>query len=243
MTNHALLTPQAHTDLCVRADRGVALGDAVMACITTPDEFRQVQAHYPILFRRNLERDEFGALALFGFEDGENLFLEGDRWDADYVPLAIDIQPFLIGGGPGGDAGDKQVHVDLSSPRILATPGEAGMRVFDEYGRPTPYLERVAGQLGALDAGWQGTAAFFSALRRHELIEPLTLEIALDDGSTNRLVGYHAIDEARLRALDGDALGELHRDGHLMPIFMAVASVGNLAALIARKNRRLVGRG
>lgn len=237
MTDHVVLTPEDHRDLRVRTDRDAALGDAVMSCVTTPDEFRRVQTHYPILFRRNVERDEFMALALFGFEDGENLFLEHGRWDADYLPLAIDIQPFLI-GAPAAGGTTKQVHVDMASPRI-ATDGGEGTRVFDEHGRPTPYLETVAEQLGALDAGWQGSADFFAALRRHELLEPLTLEITLDDGSTNRLVGFHVVDEDRLRALDGDALGDLHRDGHLMPLFMAVASLGNLSALIARRNRRM----
>lgn len=235
MTRHAILTVEDHRELRVRRERGEALGDAVMNCVTVPAEFRRVQVNYPILFRRNLERDEFAALALFGFEDGENLFLEGGRWDADYVPLAIDIQPFLIGGA-AGDARPKQVHVDLSSPRI----GAEGERVFGEDGRPTPYLETIAARLGELDEGWQASGEFFAALRRHELLEPLTLEVTLADGSTNRLVGYHVIDEDRLRALDAGELGALHEAGHLMPIFMAVASIGNLNALVARKNRRLV---
>ncbi|MEG3179520.1 SapC family protein [Sphingomonas sp. LT1P40] len=236
MTSHAILTADDHRDLRVRTERGPALGDAVMACLTPPDEFRRVQAHYPILFRRDIERDDFTALAMFGFENGENLFLDGDRWDADYVPLAIAIQPFLI-GTPGPGTATKQVHIDMANPRIAGA--DEGVRVFDEDGRPTPYLESIAEQLGALDEGYQASGDFFAALRRHELLEPLTLEITLDDGSTNRLVGYHVIDEARLRGLDGEALGGLHADGHLMPIFMALASLGNFNALIARRNRRM----
>lgn len=235
MTRHALLTAEAHRELRVRTDRAAELGDAVMCCITVPDEFRRVQDEYPILFRKNVERDEFTALAMFGFENGENLFLEDGRWDARYRPLAIDIQPFLIGGAPeGGEA--AQVHVDLASPRIAA---DEGMRVFDEFGRPTPYLETIAEQLGALDAGYKASAEFFAALRRHDLFEPLTLEVTLDDGSVNRLVGFHVIDEAKLAALEPAAAAELHLEGHLMPIFMAVASISKLSALIARKNRRL----
>ncbi|MFL9839494.1 SapC family protein [Sphingomonas sp. ST-64] len=237
MTDHAVLTAEDHAELRVRMERDAALGDAVMSCVTVPEEFRRVQAHYPILFRRDVGRDAFMALALFGFEDGENLFLEDGRWDADYVPLALAIQPFLIGAPPAQGAA-KQVHIDMASPRIAANGGE-GVRVFDAQGRPTPYLETIAEQLGTLDQGWQDCEGFFAALRRHELLEPLTLEITLDDGSTNRLVGFHAIDEDRLRALDADALGELHRDGYLMPLFMAVASVGKLSTLIARKNRRM----
>lgn len=238
MTSHAILTAEAHGELRIRTDRAAALGDAVMSCVTTPDEFRRVQAHYPILFRLNADRTAFTALAMFGFEEGENLFLGADGWETDYVPLAIAIQPFLIGGSATG-GGAKQVHIDLASARIAGAGTDEGVRVFDEHGRPTPYLETIAERLGELDAGWQGTDAFFAALRRHELLEPLTLEVTLDDGSINRLVGFHAIDEDRLRALDGEALGELHRSGHLMPLFMALASLGNLNALIARKNRRM----
>jgi len=43
----------------------------------------------------------------------------------------------------------------------------------------------------------------------------------------------------RLRALDPGALAELHAEGHLMPIFMALASLSNIGALVARKNRTL----
>lgn len=234
MSNHAVLTADDHRTLRIRTDRGVALGDAVMCCMAMPDEFREVQAHYPILFQRDIERDSFSALAMFGFENGENLFLDGTRWNADYLPLAIRTQPFLIGGRPGEAL--NQVHIDLASPRIAAD--DDGVRVFDEDGRPTPYLETVIDQLGALDAGYAASADFFAALRQRELLEPLSLEITLDDGSINRLVGFHVIDEARLAGLDADALGALSADDHLMPIFMAVASVGRLRELIARKNRR-----
>lgn len=234
MSDHQLLNVAAHRDLRVRRDRSAELGDAVMTALVVPDEFRQVQASYPILFRQNRERDGFVALALFGFDAGENLFLAGDRWDAPYLPLSIDIQPFLIGGAAGADATPKAV-VDMASPR-LAT--DDGVRVFDREGRPSPYLDIILERLGALDAGYRGSAAFFDALDRYQLLEPFTLEVTLDSGATNRLVGFHAIAEERLAELDAATLGKLNADGHLLPIYMAVASLANLPALIARKNRR-----
>lgn len=235
MSSHEILTAEAHRDLRIRTDRSAELGDGVMSCITFPNEFRRVQDEYPILFKRNAERDSFVALAMFGFEAGENLFLDGDRWDALYRPLAMDIQPFLIGGNADAN-GDRQVHVDVSSSRIGRSEG---IRVFDEFGRPTPFLETIAEQLGELDEGHRSSDDFFAALRRHELLEPMSLEVTLNDGSTHRLVGFHVIDEERLAALDEAALGELQSGGHLMPIFMAVASLSKLTALIARKNEKV----
>lgn len=235
-SQHAILTAEAHRDLAIRTDHGPGLGDAQMCCITVPSEFRAVQGSYPILFRLSDTRDRFTALAMFGFENGENLFLDDGRWDARYRPLAMAIQPFLIGGDPTHE-GPGQVHVDLASPRIAAD-GQ-GVRLFDDLGRPTPYLDRVADQLGELDAGYRAAPAFFDALQRHELLEPFTLDVTLDDGSRNRLVGFHIIDEDRLSALDAAALAELQADGHLLPIYMAVASLAHLGDLVARRNRRL----
>ncbi|MEE7548880.1 SapC family protein, partial [Xanthomonas sp. Kuri4-1] len=57
-------------------------------------------------------------------------------------------------------------------------------------------------------------------------------------GAQHRLAGFHTIDEDRLRALDADALWQLHQAGWLEPIYMVVASMSNFRALIERMNRR-----
>ena len=235
MSDHVLLNAEAHRDLRIRRERSAELGDGVMTAMTVPNEFRRVQADYPILFRRNHERGDVVALAMFGFESGENLFLQDDRWDARYLPLSMDIQPFLIGGAPESE-GDKQVVIDLASPRIAQ--GE-GVRLFDQDGRPTPYLDTIVERLGVLDAGYQESRGFFAALERYDLLEPFTLDVTLDDGAAHRMVGFHIIDEDKLRGLDAATLGDLNREGHLLPLFMAVASLANLPALIARKNRQV----
>jgi len=234
---HAVLDNKGHRELRIRAGASADLGDAVMACLTVPSEFRRIQNEFPILFRRDLDKGDFSALALFGFENGENLFLEDDRWDARYRPLALAIQPFLVGRPSEGD-GPAQLHVDLGHARI-AGEGEEGVRPFDDHGQPTPYLERVIAGLDELDQGYRSSGDFFAVLERYELLEPFSLDIELRDGSQHRMVGYHLIDEEKLRELEPGALAELHSAGHLMPIFMAVASLANLSALIERKNRRL----
>ena len=77
MTSHVTLSSKEHRDIRIRGGASAELGDAVMACITVPSEFRRVQNEFPILFRRDLESGRFSALVLFGFENGENLFLRG----------------------------------------------------------------------------------------------------------------------------------------------------------------------
>ncbi|WP_374523737.1 SapC family protein [Sphingopyxis sp.] len=237
MTSHAILDSRAHRDLRVRVDAGADLGDGVMAALTVPAEFRRVQGHFPILFRRETGQERFFAVALLGFETGENLFLGAAGWDAGYRPLSLAIQPFLVGRAANG-AASAQVHIDLAHPRIAAAGRDAGERLFDADGLPTPFLEDIAEKLGDLDEGYRESEAFFAALAEHELLEPFTLEVTLDDGSLSSLVGFHIIGEARLRALDAAAAGRLHEAGHLMPIFMAVASLAQIRPLVDRKNRR-----
>ncbi len=235
MSTHAALSPVTHRSLRIRSDRSPECGDAVMCCITFPSEFRSIQNQYPILFQRTPDREGYSILAMFGFQAGENLFLKDGKWDARYRPLAMDIQPFLI-GMPRDPGGEKQVHVDLASPRISQ---DEGTRIFDDSGQPTPLLEAISEKLGTVDTGYQLTASYLDTLRKYDLLEPFTLDITLNDGSKNRLIGFHTINEDALRALDAAALGEMHAAGHLFPTFMVLASLSNLGALVDRKNRLL----
>ena len=234
MARHVQLNDIDHKHLRIDAGRGAALGDDVAFVPTFPAEFRNIQAHYPIVFRK----DANGALqpiALLGFEEGRNLFLDGERWDAAYLPLAIERQPFLI--GKDGDGG-LTVHIDLDSPRVGT---EAGIALFREHGGNTDYLDRAASVLLALHDGLERVPAFVEALLALELLESFVLDVELVDGSANRLTGFYAINEDRLRALDAAALGGLHAAGHLEPVFMAIASVANFRGLIERMNRDRAG--
>jgi hypothetical protein len=231
MPRHVLLNNVDHKDLRIVTARGARWGDAVMAAATFPAEFRNVQACYPIVFQKVTGGAGFQPLALFGFEEGENLFLDGERWDAAYLPLAVERQPFLVGFD--GDA--AVIHLDADSPRVGVADGEP---VFLPHGGSTEYLERIGSMLQALHEGLQATPAFVEALLAHELLEPFALDIERGDGSLHRWSGFYTVNEERLRALGGAALESLHRAGHLEAAFMVLASMPHLRDLIDRAERR-----
>jgi len=236
MTNPVLLHTLDHKDLRVIRERGAAYGDDIMYCPTFPAEFRDIQAHYPIVFRETEVSPGFEAVALFGFEQGENLFLGQQGWDAAYVPMAVERQPFLI--GRSGD--ELNVHVDLDSPRISKDRGEA---VFLEFGGRSEYLERVNSMLMTIHQGLQTMPQFVIVLKELELLESFTASIELDDGSQHRLKGFYTINEEKLTGLPGDMLERLSRAGYLQAIYMAVASLSNFRSLIERKERRRAAHG
>lgn len=229
MSHPVLLNNVDHQQLRVHTGRGARFGDAVMTALTFPAEFRDIQAHYPIVFRKLDGGVGFEPLALFGFRDGDNLFLDGARWDG-YVPLSVARQPFLI--GRNGD--ELLVHIDLAHPRVSATDGEA---LFLEHGGSTEYLERINSTLLTIHQGLQATAPFVAALLEHALLESFVLDVEADDGGLHRLAGFYTISEERLASLDGTALAQLHQRGYLQAIYMVLASLSNLRALIERQRR------
>lgn len=232
MPRHAALNHADHRDLRVDTGHGAALGDDVMYATTFPSEFRELQAHYPIVFGKTAE-GAFQPLALLGLREGENLFLQGDRWDAAYVPRMIRRQPFLIGTA----GGELMLHVDLDHPRVR-TDG-SGTALFTEQGGTSAYLDEATSLLRSIHDGMQATPTFVAVLLEHGLLEPFTLEVALDDGSNLRLANFYAINEERLAQLDADAFAALGPAGHLEPIYMALASLANLRPLIERRNARV----
>ena len=231
MCSSDLLNNVAHKNLRIVTTRGAAYGDAVMSALTFPAEFRDLQACYPIVFAQD-GNGSYNALALLGFEQGENLFLGPNGWDAPTIPLTIEREPFLI--GRGGD--ELSVHIDLSSPRVR-DGGIEGETLFLTYGGTSEYLERITSVLRTIHDGMQASTAFVGALVELELLEPFVLDVELDDGSQHRLAGFYTINEDRLATLSGDQLARLHRDGHLQAIYMAVASLAQFRDLIQRKNR------
>jgi len=231
MTRPVPLNNVDHKDLRVdMKSHSAAFGDAVMLALTFPAEFRSVQACYPIVFHKNAD-GAFQPFALFGFQDGQNLFLApGNRWDASYIPLAIARQPFMI----GRQDGEPVVHIDIDSPRISADRGES---LFLDHGGTTELLDHARSTLLSLHDGLGAIPSFIDALLRHSLLETFVLDVELDDGRQCRLAGFYTIHEERLRALAADALAELHAAGHLEAIYMTLASLSRLRDLIDRMNR------
>ena len=239
MAEFVLLNEQDHQDVKIITERSARYGDDVMMALTLASEFRNVQAHYPILF----QRDGQGALypvALFGFEERENLFLDETGWRASYVPAMVRRAPFLIGFRKSSAASDdgptRMLSLDMEHPRVNTEVGEP---LFEPFGGRTPFLENAANLLETIYTGTEHSAAFVAALQEHDLVESVTFEIVLNDGSRNELIGFSAIAEEKVQALRGNVLEEFSDKGYLMPLFMALASMANVQGLVELKNEKL----
>jgi len=234
-----MLNQETHRDLRIITERTSQYGDNVMFSLVFPFEFRSVQACYPILFHRD-PKGEIYPIALFGFESGENLFLTPGGWQAPYLPAMVRREPFLIGmqasGPSAGEDPRRVMSLNMGHPRVSRSQGEP---LFDQFGARTRYLEDMATLLETLYQGAEVNKRFVAALQQLQLIESVTFDIALANGSRNQLLGFFAIDEEKVRNLTGEQLGQLSQDGFLMPLFMILASTVKIRTLIDLKNARM----
>ena len=99
MSNHALLDNITHKDLKVLPGYHKGQGFDVSTTRVFPVEFGELQMEYPIVLTRNKETGHFEPVALLGLTSGENLFLGARGWDAHYIPLTIERQPFAMRQG------------------------------------------------------------------------------------------------------------------------------------------------
>ena len=236
MTDYALLNNVDHADIKIITDRSARYRDDVMKALVFPFEFRNVQACYPILFQQD-GAGGFYPLALFGFQEKENLFLDESGWQAPYVPAMVRREPFLIGYQDSRTQGDTErtrvLSIDMDHPRVNTEHGEP---LFQPLGGRTPFLESAANLLETIYAGIEHNRSFMASLQEHDLLESMTLEIELNDGSRNQLIGFHCLDEEKVQALPAETLGGFNERGYLMPLFMVLASMGNIQRLAELKN-------
>ncbi|MBR0552038.1 SapC family protein [Sphingomonadaceae bacterium LXI357] len=235
MANLALLNNVDHHDLRIRTGHGAEFGDAISQALIFPTEFEAVAREYPIFFRKD-EQDEFQAVALLGLAPEENLFLDGERWDARYIPAIQQRGPFSIGlqRGEDDEAAEPMIQIDLDHPRVSRDEGEP---IFLEHGGNTPLLEGMSDALRRLYVGLQRNKPMFDAFAAHDLVEPVSVEIRLNDEQQIDLTSFFTIGQDRFATLDGDALARLNAEDFLRPAVWAMSSLGNVQRLIERKNR------
>jgi hypothetical protein len=144
--------------------------------------------------------------------------------------------PFLIGQHQSQEGEEvRLLSVDMAHPRV--SQGTEGEAVFQPLGGRTQYLEQQADLLEQIHEGAGHTQRYTQCLSDLGLVEAITLDISLQDGSKNQLLGFSAINEDALRALSADSLEQLSQQGFLMPLFMMLASLSNMGRLIQFKQQ------
>ena len=237
MVRQVVLNNDAHRRLRVITSRGGEFGENVHVVPVIANELTSLVLDYPVCMMKDPDTGRFGLSALLGFEPGENLYLEGDRWNASYVPLHVRRQPFMVSFSK--DQSGKKIpesaviSIDLDSERVQESHGEA---LFNEDGSNTAYLDGIHDLLSGLMAGIESTHAFMEVLSAHDLIEAAQVNITFADGEQKRYEGIYTVNDEKLSELSGDDLEQMHRRGYLRASSLLLASLGHIQKLIGLRN-------
>jgi hypothetical protein len=236
MPNLVQLDAVDHHDLRLAAAYGAAFGHAVNQLLVVPDEFEEVQRDYPILFREDSD-GAFIAIALLGFDRGENLFLDGPRWAARYVPATARAGPFSLRMVDEDAASPRlATFIDLDDPRVGDNEGEP---LFKQHGGNAPALEEANFALHTVQDGIGVSRIMFSVFSEIGLLQPVNLNIELGDGLTYTIPKMFTIGNEALRNLGAEALSHLHKSGFLPHAVFARSSLPNMRRLIELKTAKL----
>lgn len=236
MSNLETLNNVTHHDLCIDTTLSEAFGANAAGAVVYPFEIMAAHKEYPIFFQKSEGGDSFQAVALFGFEEDENLFLTSGGWSANYIPAVLRREPFAIGvqrnddGSPNG----MLLNIDINSP-CVNREGK-GKALFLENGGNSQYLESMRELLQHVHEGIPASKEMFRQFESLGLIEPCAVDVSFSDGNKFKSNVFYTINKEKLFSLDDKTVGDLHRSGLLQIAYMVIDSLSNINTLIGKRD-------
>ena len=231
------LSFEQHKTLGYVEKYGSEYGHQVGAVMILPNEFAKVQRELPIIFRKDAETGRFFPVALLGFEEHENLFLnESSTWSSRYIPLAVRQGPFLIGLQQQEAEQRLAIYADLNDSRIQQNAAPA---LFNADGNASATLNEIRNILSARHKASELLESMIEAFLKHDLLERVRLEIVLANEATIKFDAGYTVHIEKLMALENDAVVELHKSGFLSLAYNVADSVNNIQRLIDIKNVKM----
>lgn len=235
MVNPELLTVDQHKNIRVVTGHGEKYGENVHLVPVLAVELRSLVLEFPVYFLKNPDTGKFELYAMLGFEPGENLYLDGDKWASVYLPLNIRRQPFMVGlsNRTTGAVGEERavITIDMDSKLVSQVEGEP---LFNEDGTRSLYLNRVEQVLSSMISGSEATEKFVEFLSEKDLIEGVKLDVDFN-GQEKSFQGMYTINEDKLKDLKGKDLADMHKNGYLMAAQLMLVSIGNVRKMVDRK--------
>lgn len=228
---------ERHHGLGIRTAAAARFGAALNACYLAATEFFRALHHYPIVFSRLADGDDYVPVAVFGLRDGENLFVDSaGTWDAGaYRPAYLRAYPFYTLDLPPAAAGGEPRSLVCVDPAGLDPTGPA---LLTGEGKPTAAWQDRLNFLRDLDGARRQTRSLTETLAEFGLLEPFEAHAHGTGGDIQRLGGLYRVNEQGLNALPPEALATLMERGLMSRIYGHLISLDNFAALLDRGARR-----
>ncbi|NRA70042.1 MAG: SapC family protein [Gammaproteobacteria bacterium] len=192
-------------------------------------EFATAAQEFPVVFIKDPDTGQFRAIALLGLNPNQNLFIKNGEWQAQYIPEALTIYPFVLSNDTNNN---DSLLLCLDADSSLVNEQE-GAALFDEKGQQMPWLAEKGEQLVSLVEKNQLTEMFIKALTDNDLLKPQTLTIQTPQGKDYSLNGLYVIDQQQLDQLDDPSYSVLRQRGFIAPIYASLMSMQRVKFLAA----------
>ena len=193
-------------------------------------EFASAATEFPIVYVKNSETGQFQAVALFGFQPGENLYVGEERWEGIYVPACLRHYPLRLIDGPSAE---DPFTVAIDEENALV--GEGGEhRLFDDEGVETDFLKKSGESMVQYVESNRITQAFINILSENDLLVQKNLSVEIDNQPVS-IGGIYTVDEQKLNELDDEKFMDIRKRGFLAPIYAQMVSLNQIPRLARQK--------
>jgi hypothetical protein len=225
------LSSVQHGDFRLRTIERTDVLNNVHALPLTVDEFIMAQRSYPIVFSAG---DEAVPLALFGLNEGVNLFLteDGQFIPSAYVPAYARRYPFML----------AQLRPESQELSLCFDPSGESVGSFEEGEplfegeQPTQTTRDILAFCEQFEMAVQRTSAFVKELSDTKLLIEGELTIQ-PEGAEQPFVyrGFRMVSEEAVNELRGDVARKLVKSGAMALIYAHLFSLGLTRDLFGRQ--------
>ncbi|HLL18903.1 MAG TPA: SapC family protein [Rubrivivax sp.] len=206
------------------------LADKLNAIFVAAAEFGDVCREFPIVFVKAGKEpdgsDAIAPIAVLGLSPNQNLYLDGERWRAMYMPAVLRSYPFCIARI---DEQRFAICVDMAYSGANQADGQV---LFNDDGTPAPLLSEMQTHLETLEAEIQRTRLVGKRLLELDVLREMRFDATLPDGRQHTVDGFLTVDDQKMTNLPDSVVGELHRNGMLGLVHMHWVSMGNMRRLV-----------
>jgi len=224
-----------HKDLTISpSPNGFGFAAELLTVMLATTEFYDASRQYPVVFTISPEK-RVQSVALLGFQEGENLFVDKDgKWLGRYIPAYLRRYPFIT--TDENAEGNATVCFDEAFDGFNCQGGTPLFR----NGEPTEKMVDIQNFLQSYLQLLKQTWVFGDMLLEKGLLREISAKANLVNGQMYGLSGMYVVDEKKLSMLTDDEVTKMFRDGSLPLVYAHLVSLRNLPELADRKGSKSV---
>jgi hypothetical protein len=216
----------------VKSGNNFSFAKEINSVPVTAVEFPNAAQEYAIVFAG--EGESIVSVAIMGVRERENLYIgEDGKISTKYVPAFLRRYPFVFSSSD--DGANFTLCIDESFEGC--NQGNIGERLFDGEGEQTLYLKRVLEFLKEYQAHFIRTKAFCKKLKELDLLEPMSAQFKVVDGSMFTLSGFMAVNREKLKNLTSEQISSLIKTDELELIYIHLQSLRNFNLMLDKVSK------